>query len=282
MSKLSEKEICELTAHTKNIRENILKMINKANSGHTGGSLSATDLMTVLYFKVLKHFNSWDKDPNFKKRDRFILSKGHCAPALYATLAECGYYEAQETLTLRQLGSKFQGHPSYGCLPGIEVTTGSLGQGLSLANGIALGLKLDKKDSRVYVMLGDGELQEGQVWEAIMTSSHYKIDNLIAVVDRNRLQIDGNTEKVMSLGNVADKFKSFGWQVVEIDGHDLRQIYEAFETAKKLGKTNHAPVAIVANTIKGKGISFMENNAGWHGVAPNDEELALALKELRG
>lgn len=280
--KLTEKEKIELIKLANQVRENILIMINAASSGHTGGSLSAADIMTVLYFKIMNHCNEWSKWENFCDRDRFVLSKGHASPVLYSVLAESGYIKREELLTFRALHSKLQGHPSYGTIPGIEATTGSLGQGLSIANGMALGLRLDSKNSRVYALLGDGELQEGQVWEAAMTAAHYKLGNITAIVDRNRLQIDGCTEEVMGLDPLADKWKSFGWEVIEVDGHDVAAIYEAFVQAKQVGEQQSVPVVIIANTVKGKGVSFIENKASWHGKAPNKDELELALKELRG
>lgn len=282
LSNLSEQEIKDLSNMAKQVRENILTMIHAAKSGHTGGSLSAVDILTVLYFKHLKHYKDWDKNPDWQNRDRFILSKGHASPALYSILAEAGYLDRNELVTFRALHSRLQGHPSYGKLPGVEVSTGSLGQGLSLANGIALGLKLDNKSSRVYCLLGDGETQEGQVWEAAMSSAHYKLNNLTAIIDRNCLQIDGNTECVMSLEPYSKKWEAFGWQVIEIDGHDHQEIYQALKKSVILSHEKTAPVAIIARTLKGKGVSFMENNASWHGKAPNDEEFKNALEELRG
>lgn len=274
---LSNQEIELLKKSALNVRRNIVKMVHAAKSGHPGGSLSGADILTVLYQKCLNIPSDWDKSSDFTNRDRFILSKGHASPLLYSILAEHGLINKEELMTFRKMGSKLQGHPSKGYVAGIEASTGSLGQGLSLGCGIAMGLKLDKNPANVVVYLGDGELQEGSNWEAFMQAAHRNLDNLIAIVDRNKLQIDGCTENVMSLGNVAEKIKSFGWEVVEIDGHDLNQIYEAVEQGKKSNK----PFAIVANTIKGKGVSFMENQAGWHGKAPNDEQLAQALEELQ-
>lgn len=282
IASLNPNEIKELSNKAKNIRENILKMIHSNSSGHTGGSLSATDIMAVLYFKCMNHSKDWDKSPEWDKRDRFVLSKGHASPVLYATLAEAGYIEKDELKTFRALNSRLQGHPSFGKIPGIEVSTGSLGQGLSLANGIAMGLKLDNKQSHVFVLHGDGELQEGQIWEAAMSSVHYKLGNLTAIVDRNCLQIDGSTECVMGLEPLSKKWEAFGWQVIEIDGHNIQEIYDALQKSIVLGKQNSAPVVVLATTIKGKGVSFIENKAGWHGKAPNDEELSLALEELKG
>lgn len=269
---LSNQEIESLKASAKNVRRNIVKMIHNAKSGHPGGSLSGADILTVLYEKCL----NIPLDMN-ETRDRFILSKGHASPLLYSILAQHGMFDEAELMTFRKMGSKLQGHPSRGYVKGVEASTGSLGQGLSLGCGIALGLKLDKNPAKVVVYMGDGELQEGSNWEAFMQGAHRKLDNLIAIIDRNKLQIDGCTEDVMSVGDAAEKIKAFGWDVTEIDGHDFNQIYEAVEQAKISDK----PFAIVANTIKGKGVSFMENNAGWHGKAPNDEQLALALEELK-
>lgn len=259
------------------VRRNILKMIHSAKSGHPGGSLSGVDILTVLYKKSLNIPIKWDMSEEFEKRDRFILSKGHASPLLYAILAEKGLISEELLPTFRKINSKLQGHPSKGYLNGVEVSTGSLGQGLSLGCGIAMGLKLNKNLANVVVYLGDGELQEGSCWEAFMQAGHRQLDNLIAIIDRNRLQIDGCTEDVMAVGDVATKIKNFNWEVLEIDGHDFNQIYNAVERAKLANK----PFAIIANTVKGKGVSFMENNAGWHGKAPNDEQLAQALEELK-
>lgn len=272
----TNQEISELNEATKRVRRNIIKMIYNAKSGHPGGSLSGADILTVLYKKCLNIPSNWDKSPDFDSRDRFILSKGHASPLLYAILAEQGFIEESELITFRKINSKLQGHPSRGYIAGVEASTGSLGHGLSLGCGMAIGLKLNNCSSRVVVYLGDGELQEGSCWEAFMEASHRKLNNLIAIVDRNRLQIDGNTEDVMAIGDASEKIKSFGWNTVEIDGHNYNEIYEAFEKSKKSDK----PFAIIANTIKGKGVSFMENQAGWHGKAPNDEQYEKALAEL--
>lgn len=270
-------EINSLKNSAKKIRRNIIKMIHAAKSGHPGGSLSAVDVLTVLYKKVLNIPVEWEKSPDFNNRDRFILSKGHAAPVLYATLAEIGLVNEAELLTLRKIDSKLQGHPARGYINGVEASTGSLGQGLSIACGIAMALKLDKNSANVFVYLGDGELQEGSCWEAFMQGAHRNLNNLIAIIDRNNLQIDGCTEDVMSLNNLEYKLKSFNWDVLVIDGHDFNQIYDAVNTAKKSDK----PCVIIANTIKGKGVTFMENQAGWHGKAPNDEQLLIALEELK-
>ncbi len=273
---LTENELNELRKASKQTRINIVKMVHAAKSGHPGGSLSGADILNVLYNKCLNIPKEWDKSPDFEKRDRFILSKGHASPLLYSVLAQHGLFDEKELMTFRKFGSKLQGHPSCRMLKGVETSTGSLGQGLSIGCGIAMGLKLDNNPANVVVYTGDGELQEGSCWEAFMQAGHRKLDNLIAIIDRNRLQIDGDTEKVMGLDNLNDKLRAFNWNVIEINGHDYNQIYDAFMQAKKSTK----PCAIIANTIKGKGVSFMENQAGWHGKAPNDEQLIQALKDL--
>lgn len=274
---LSNQEIEVLKQSALNVRRNIVKMVHAAKSGHPGGSLSGVDILLILYKKCLNIPQDWNKNPNFEIRDRFILSKGHASPLLYSILAEHGIINSDDLMAFRKMGTKLQGHPSKDYLPGVEASTGSLGQGLSLGCGLAMGLKLDNNPAKVVVYLGDGELQEGSCWEAFMQAAHRKLDNLIAIVDRNKLQIDGCTENVMALGDVSTKIKGFGWDVIEINGHDYNEIYDAVELAKKSNK----PFAIVANTVKGKGISFMENQAGWHGKAPSDEQLAQALEELK-
>lgn len=269
-----EKELAVLKATANEIRQDIIRMLGAAGSGHPGGSLSAADIVTALYFKFLRIDPENTKKPD---RDRFILSKGHAAPVLYAALAQRGFFPREELITLRKLGSSLQGHPDMKKVPGVDMSTGSLGQGLSAANGMALAGRLDGRDYRVYVLLGDGETQEGQVWEAAMASAHYRLDNLTAFLDHNRLQIDGPIEEVMSPEPLAEKWRAFGWDVQVIDGHDMAQILEAVEKAQKVkGK----PQMIVAETIKGKGVSFMENQAGWHGSAPKPEETEKALAEL--
>lgn len=277
LKQLTETEIQDLEKLAYSLREQCISMIHGAQSGHPGGTLSALDLLLVLYKKVLKLCEDWCNCPTWNQRDRFVLSKGHASAALYSVLAKCGYFCEDELTSFRKLGARLQGHPSCNCLPGVEIPSGSLGQGLSMANGIALSLKLDKIDSKVFVMLGDGELQEGQVWEAAMSAAHYKLDNLIAIVDRNRLQIDGDTEDIKSLEPLADKWKGFGWMVLEIDGHDYQQIYTAYQEAMRTNK----PTVIIANTVKGKGVSFMENNSGWHGKATSEDEYFIAIEELR-
>ena len=273
---LTEAEIKDLKIKAKETRANIVKMVHNAKSGHPGGSLSGADILTVLYDKCINVPPAWDKSPDFDKRDRFILSKGHASPLLYSVLAQHGLFDKSELMTFRKFGSKLQGHPAKQYVNGVETSTGSLGQGISIGCGIALGLKLDKNPANVFVYTGDGELQEGSCWEAFMEASHRNLDNLIVIIDRNRLQIDGNTENVMSLDNLNAKLTAFNWKVIEIDGHDYNEIYNAVEEAKKADK----PCAIIANTIKGKGVSFMENQASWHGKAPNDEQLAQALKDI--
>ena len=256
------------------LRVEILRMLTEAGSGHTGGSLSAADIVTALYFYKMKHK---PEDPAWRDRDRFILSKGHAAPVLYAALALSGYFDRNLLKSLRKIGSPLQGHPCSKKLPGIEISTGSLGQGLSIANGIALGLKIDGLPSRVYCLLGDGETQEGQVWEAAMTASHYKLDNLCAIIDNNGLQIDGHCCNVMCIEPLVQKWEAFGWNVIDINGHDMEAIVRALDEA---GTIKAKPTMIIARTIKGKGVSFFEGKVEYHGLAPTPEELEKALKEL--
>ena len=258
------------------MRKDILSMIHAAKSGHPGGNLSAVEILAVLYKFCMNHSPEWDKSPDFQNRDRFILSKGHASAALYSILAECGYFPKEELLTFRKLGTRLQGHPSCRHLKGIEVSTGSLGQGLSIACGVALGLKLDKNPANVFVLVGDGEMQEGSIWEAIMNASHHNLNNLIAFIDKNKLQIDGCTCEVKSIEPLDEKFEAFGWNVINIDGHNVEEIFDAVQSAKTMDR----PTAIIAETVKGKGVSFMENNCGWHGKAPNDEDFAKAMAEL--
>ncbi|MHB1418212.1 MAG: transketolase [Bacillota bacterium] len=264
----------KLEEKARTIRRHIVTMIARAGSGHPGGSLSAADIVTALYFHEL----NLDPDhPHWPERDRFILSKGHAAPVLYAALAERGFFPISELQELRRLGSLLQGHPDSKRTPGVEITTGSLGQGLSVGVGMALAGKLDQKDYRVFVMMGDGENEEGQIWEAAMAGAHYKLEKLIGILDHNGLQIDGPIREVLSPEPVADKWRAFGWHVISANGHDMRQILEAFAEAREMkGK----PSIIIAETVKGKGVSFMENKASWHGTAPKPEELEQALKEL--
>ncbi|MGI6413251.1 MAG: transketolase [Syntrophomonadaceae bacterium] len=274
MRTINEVSLCKVKEKSRIIRQEIIKMLGVSGSGHTGGSLSAADIVACLYFWEMKH----DPDnPQWENRDRFILSKGHAAPLLYAALAEAGFFANECLATLRQLGSPLQGHPDMRKLPGVEASTGSLGQGISWAVGMALGAKMDKRDYRIYTLLGDGEIQEGMVWEAAMAAAHYRLDNLVAIIDNNGLQIDGRTEDVMCTQPIDKKFSAFGWNVLCIDGHDHLQIMKSLDKAREFkGK----PTVIVAKTIKGKGCSFMEDRAEWHGVAPNLEETEKALAEL--
>lgn len=274
MKDYDEKTIHKLNLTAVKIRKHIIEMLYRAKSGHPGGSLSAVDALVALYFSHMKHNPKKPQDPD---RDRFILSKGHAAPALYAVLAECGYFSTKELERLREINCILQGHPVCLDVPGVEASTGSLGHGLSFANGVALAGRLDKKDYNVYVMLGDGETDEGQVWEAAAVASHYKLNRLTAMIDRNFLQIDGNTEKVLRLESVRDRWSSFGWYVIEINGHDMGQILDALNEADA---HKRQPSMIILNTVKGKGVSFMENNVDFHGVPPNKIEYNLAMKEL--
>jgi transketolase len=269
-----ERDVTFLKKQAKLVRMEILKMLALAGSGHTGGSLSAADIVTVLYFSKMRHRPD---EPNWKERDRFILSKGHAAPLLYAVLAMTGYFNISMLKTLRKLGSPLQGHPCSRVLPGVEISTGSLGQGLSVSNGIAIGMKIDNLSSRVYCLLGDGETQEGQVWEAAMTAAHYRLDNLCAIIDLNGLQIDGPVSKVKGIEPVAAKWSAFGWHVIEIDGHNMEEILNGLDEAEKV---KEKPTMIIAHTIKGKGVSFFEGKVEYHGMAPTHEELEKALKEL--
>jgi len=270
-SSLSIKEMEEIA---KRLRRHIITMTGKAGSGHPGGSLSAVEIVTVLYFRLLRHKPS---DPQWSDRDRFILSKGHAAPLLYAALAECGYFPVDELSTLRQLDSRLQGHTDRTVTPGVEMSAGALGQGLSFAIGIALAGRLNSQNYRAYVLLGDGECDEGQIWEGAMAAAHFKVDNLTAIVDNNRQQIDGWNRDVMNLDPFNKKWQAFGWHVIEVDGHDFTQLIDAFNQAKQV---TGQPTVIIAHTIKGKGVSFMENNPDFHGKAPNAEEVEIALKEL--
>lgn len=272
---LTDIEIEKLKELCRENRQNILKMVYNAQSGHIGGALSATEIMTVLYHKCMKTCPKWTKDKDFQNRDRFVLSKGHASSILYSVLSQLGFFQKAELMTFRLFGSRLQGHPVPIC-PGIDVATGSLGQGLSIACGIAMALRLDKNPAHVFCLMGDGELQEGSVWEAFMHGAHEHLDNIVAIIDRNRLQIDGCTEKVKALDNLPDKIRTFNWTVFEVDGHNIKELYETIEKAKQCD----GPVAIVANTIKGKGVSFMENNAGWHGKAPNKEDFERAYAKL--
>jgi transketolase len=264
----------ELEKKALQLRKSVLQMLNEAGSGHPGGSLSAIDMMTVLYSNIMRHD---PENPKWSHRDRFILSKAHVCPALYAVLADCGYFENSQLSSLRKYGSILQGHPYMHKTPGIEVSGGSLGQGLSISVGIALAARLSNETYRTYCMMGDGEIQEGQIWEAAMAAGHYKLDNLCAILDYNHVQIDGRVEEVMDIYPCKEKWQAFNWNVIEINGHNVLEIEEAFCKAKEYkGK----PTIIIAETVKGKGVSFMENNAAWHGAAPNKQQLELAMAEL--
>ena len=270
------KNVEELQSIAKLIRKDIVEMLTESASGHPGGSLSAADIVATLFFGEM---NIDPKNPQMEERDRFVLSKGHAAPVLYSALARKGFFDVKELMTLRKINSKLQGHPSMKCLPGIDMSTGSLGQGISAAVGMALGAKINDQSNRVYTLLGDGELEEGQVWEAAMCAAHYKLNNLTAFVDFNGLQIDGNVEDVMNPSPIDKKFEAFGWHVLIIDGHNIPEIIEAIEKAKAyLDK----PTVVICKTIKGKGVSFMENEAGWHGNAPSKEQCAQAVSEIGG
>lgn len=266
--------IAALQEKARSLRVDIIRMLHRSRSGHTGGSLSVIDMVTVLYYHKMHHK---PEDPHWKGRDRLVLSKGHAAPAQYVALADSGYFPKEDLKLLRQLGSHLQGHPDSKGTPGVEVCTGSLGQGLSMANGMALGIRLDRSESRVYAILGDGELQEGQVWEAVMAASHYRLDNLCILIDANGLQIDGEVAKVMNVEPIGAKFSAFGCHVIEIDGHDIAAIVAALAEAEI---TKGRPTAVVARTVKGKGVPFFENKASYHGVTPSDDELPRALECL--
>jgi len=270
---MTRPDILELKKKSIDIRKDILKMLTLAGSGHTGGSLSIVEILVALYYYKLKHN---PKNPKWSGRDRFLLSKGHGCPALYAVLADTGYFPKEILWTLRKLGSPLQGHPQLG-LPGVEISSGSLGQGLSIANGIALALRLDKADNRIYCLMGDGETNEGQVWEAVMTAAHYKLDSVCAIIDFNKLQIDGFCCEVKDMGPYMHKWKDFGWNAIETDGHDVNKLMDALDAA---GDAKGKPTVIIAHTIKGKGVSFVENKAEWHGIAPKKEEYEAAIREL--
>ena len=271
---LSSASVTEMEAIAKKLRRHIITMTGRAGSGHPGGSLSAVEIVVALYFKVLRHKPA---DPCWAGRDRFILSKGHAAPLLYAALAECGYFPVEELLTLRELNSRLQGHIDCTLTPGVEMSAGALGQGVSFGIGVALAGRLSSQEYRVYVLLGDGECDEGQVWEAAMAAAHFKVDNLVAIVDNNGLQLDGWNRDIMNLDPFGKKWEAFGWQVIEVDGHDLTQLIDAFDQTEQI---KGQPTVIIAHTIKGKGVSYMENNPDFHGKAPNAAEVDKALKEL--
>jgi transketolase len=274
LKETEERELREnLEKIAREVRWDIVRMIGLAGSGHPGGSLSCADILVSLYFYKM---NYDPKKPDWRYRDRFVLSKGHAAPALYAVLARCGYFDREELWNLRRLGSMLQGHPDRLKTPGVEISTGSLGQGLAAACGIALGLRIEDCPSRVYALIGDGESQEGGIWEAAMLASHHCLDNLTAILDNNELQIDGRCCEVVSLGDVGAKWSSFGWEVMEVDGHDVLEICRALDRAEE----STCPCMIIAKTVKGKGVSFMENNVDFHGKAPTPEEMEKALKEI--
>ena len=266
--------VAELAAISKRVRRDIVEMITAAKSGHPGGSLSAVELLVTLYFDVMKHDPA---NPKWADRDRFILGKGHAAPVLYSVMAECGYTPKDQLNTLRRMGSIYQGHPDVRFIPSLEASTGSLGQGLSVGIGMALAARLNGSPSRTFVVLGDGEIQEGQVWEAAMFAPFHKLDNIVCIVDNNKIQLDGWVKDIMNVDPLADKWRSFGWHTLEIDGHDLAAVQQAFHEAEA---TKGKPTAIIAHTIKGKGVSFMENNPKFHGTAPSADECAKALAEL--
>ena len=272
--RVTDEMIHDLKLTANNIRKSVIEEVYLAGSGHPGGSLSVADILTVLYFNQM---NIDPKDPKNENRDRFVLSKGHASTVLYATLAERGFFDKEELKSFRKLGSILQGHPDMKGVPGVDMSTGSLGQGLSVANGMAIASKLDSKGYRVYALLGDGEIQEGQIWEAAMTSCHYDLDNLCVIVDNNNLQIDGSVDSVMNIYPIDEKFRSFGFEVFTVDGNNIDELITIFEKAKTI---KGRPTAIVAKTIKGKGVSYMENQAGWHGKAPKEEEYKLAMEEL--
>lgn len=269
-----DKLVTELVEKARWIRRESLRMIHAAGSGHPGGSLSAADILAALFFHVMRYK---PEDPRWPDRDRFVLSKGHGVPALYAALAKAGFFDPAELLTLRRLNSPLQGHPSVKDLPAVEASTGSLGQGLSIAVGMALAARLDRKDYRVYCLLGDGEIQEGQVWEAALSAPHHRLDNLTAIIDYNKYQLDGSVEDILDLEPLADKWVACGWHVQELDGHDMAAVLDALEQARRV---SGRPQVLIAHTVKGKGVSFMEHNNDFHGRAPTDEELERALAEL--
>ncbi|NLB18027.1 MAG: transketolase [Syntrophomonadaceae bacterium] len=274
MREINDQMTAELEEKAKILRQDVSNMLGKAGSGHPGGALSAADIMTCLYFWEMRYDS---QRPDWTERDRFVLSKGHVAPVLYAALAEGGFFSREKLATLRQLGSPLQGHPDLRKLPGVEASTGSLGQGFGWAVGMAMAAKLDRRDSRIYVLLGDGEMQEGIVWESVMAANQYKLDNLVAIVDNNGMQIDGRLSEIMSVEPIAPKLKEFGWNTREIDGHHIPSILKALEEARS---SKGKPFAIVAKTIKGKGCSFMENQVDWHGKAPSADQIDQALQEL--
>lgn len=270
------KDVNELQKYANKIRQGVIKAVYSAKSGHPGGSLSIAEILAVLYFNQM---NIDERNPKAKERDRLVLSKGHTSPTLYSALALRGFFDVKDLENFRNIKSNLQGHPDMKNIPGVDASTGSLGQGLSIANGMAISSKMDSEGVRVYCICGDGEIEEGQIWEAAMTSAHYKLDNLCLIIDNNNLQIDGKVSEVMNIYPIDEKFRSFGFEVINVDGHNISELISAFEQAKK---TKGKPTAIIANTIKGKGVSFMENQAEWHGKAPNEEQYKQAMKELGG
>ena len=272
--KITENDIKDLKQISNNIRKSIIEEVYSAQSGHPGGSLSCADILTVLFFNQMNIDPSKKSDPN---RDRFVLSKGHACAALYATLAHRGYFDKAKLASFRKTGGILQGHPDMKNIPGIDMSSGSLGQGLSIANGMALSSKLDKKGFRVYCLVGDGEIEEGQIWEAAMTASNYKLDNLCLIVDNNNLQIDGKVEDVMNIYPIKEKFQSFGFKTFEVDGHNIDELINVFQKAKTV---KEKPTVIIAKTVKGKGVSYMEGEVAWHGKAPNKVQYEIALEEL--
>lgn len=276
MREINQQVIDEIQSKARKLRREVIRMVGTAGSGHPGGALSAADMVACLYFWEMRYD---PQNPDWPDRDRFVLSKGHAAPLLYAVLAETGFFPQEKLGTLRRLGSPLQGHPDMRKLPGVEASTGSLGQGIGWAVGMALAARLDRRDSRVYVLLGDGELEEGMVWEAVMAASHYRLGNLVALIDNNGLQIDGPLSDVMSVEPIGDKFRAFGWETREIDGHDIGAILSTLNEARQV---KDRPFAIIARTVKGKGCSFMEGQVDWHGKAPTQDELERALREFEG
>lgn len=271
---LTDEEVKELEDLVKQNRRDIVRMVHHAGSGHPGGSLSAIEALTLLYVKRMRVRTD---EPTWQDRDMFFLSKGHCTPAYYTAMASRGYFPREELMTFRDMHTRLQGHPSNSHLPGVDISSGSLGQGLSVCNGAALAAKLDGRDARFYCMIGDGEAQEGQIWEASMTAPAHKLDNVCAILDNNKIQLDDYVDNVKSLGDVVAKWRAFGWHVIEVDGHSLRELDAAFDEAEA---TKGKPTMIISHTVKGKGVSYMEDTAKFHGLAPNEDELEVALDEL--
>jgi transketolase len=268
------KDVQELQAIARTVRRDIIQMITAAKSGHPGGSLSAVEILVELFYDVMRHDPA---NPSWPERDRFILSKGHACPVLYSVMAECGYTPKDQLNTLRKLGSIYQGHPDVRFIPSLEASTGSLGEGISIGLGMALAARLDKSPTRVYVVIGDGESQEGQIWESAMFAAFHKVDNIVAIVDYNHIQLDGFVKDIMDLEPLTDKWKAFGWHAIDVDGHSFPELQAAFAEAER---TKGKPTVLIAHTVKGKGVSFMENNPKYHGVAPTEKEMELALQEI--